>query len=81
MESQYNTVQYNTNHTGAAEPKTRRMSGFEVINYAPYIALTGELWDLSCGDLGEYWPFYNESALYPFCISRFRGDCYAQLWY
>ena len=30
----------------------------------PYLALTGELWDVFCGYLWENWPRYNGTALY-----------------
>ena len=32
--------------------------------YIPYLALTGELWDVFCEDLGENWLRYNGTALY-----------------
>ena len=30
----------------------------------PYVAVTGELFGVFCGDLGENWPRYNGTALY-----------------
>ena len=30
----------------------------------PYLALSGELLDVYCEDLGENWPRYNDTALY-----------------
>ena len=31
--------------------------------YIPYLALTAELWDVFCENLGENWPRYNGTAL------------------
>ena len=30
----------------------------------PYLALMGKLWGVCCGDLGENWLRYNNTALY-----------------
>ena len=35
-----------------------------MINYTPYLALTGELWTVFCEDSGENWLRYNGTALY-----------------
>ena len=39
-------------------------SGWQITNYTPYLALTGELWGLFCEDLVEIWSRYNGTALY-----------------
>ena len=39
-------------------------SGFKLTTDTPYLALTGEIWYVYCGDLGENWPHYNGTALY-----------------
>ena len=36
----------------------------QMINYTPYLALTGELWTVFCEDSGENWLRYNGTALY-----------------
>ena len=37
---------------------------FQSTKDTPYLALTGELWDVFCDDSGENWPRYNGTALY-----------------
>ena len=39
-------------------------SQFEPTKYIPYLALTGELWNVFCEDLGKNWLRYNGTALY-----------------
>ena len=34
-------------------------SDFKITSVTPYLALTGELWGVYCGDFGENWPRYN----------------------
>ena len=36
---------------------------FEPTKYIPYLTLTGELWDVFCGNLGENLPCYNGTTL------------------
>ena len=40
------------------------ISESEPTKYIPYLALTGELWDVFYEDLGENWPRYNGTKLY-----------------
>ena len=39
-------------------------SEFEPTKYIPYLALTGEVWDVLCRDFEENWLRYNDTALY-----------------
>ena len=34
-----------------------------IINYTPYLTLTGKVWGVFCEDSVEYWPRYNIAAL------------------
>ena len=43
---------------------TEYVSKFELTKKHPYLTLTGELWGVFCGDLGENWPCYNGTDLY-----------------
>ena len=43
----------------------------------PYLALTGELWDVFCDDFRENWPLYHGTArvkMAPYCI-----ECHARI--
>ena len=61
----YNAVQYNMIlHTSLQWLRQSINQEFEPTKYIPYLALTGELWDVFCEDLGGNWPCYNSTALY-----------------
>ena len=44
------------------------MNQFESTKYIPYLALTGELWDVFCQDLGENSPRFNGIEVYKECM-------------
>ena len=46
-----------------AVAETWYKSEFEPTKYIPYLALTGELWDVLCKDFKENWPRYNGTSL------------------
>ena len=52
--------------------KTEDKSVLELTKDAPYLALTGELWDVYCEEFGEKWPRYNGTALYVGETGMFR---------
>ena len=39
-------------------------SDFRITRETWYLALTGELWGVYCGDLGDNWLRYNSATLY-----------------
>ena len=43
---------------------TESESDVRITTGTPYLALTGELWGVSCEDLGENRQHYNDTALY-----------------
>ena len=49
---------------GTAVIAAGRVSDFNLTTDNPHLALTGELWDIYCDDLGANWPRYNGTALY-----------------
>ena len=49
---------------GTAMTAAQRKSDFKITTHTPYLALTGELWDVYCEDLGDTWPHHKGTALY-----------------
>ena len=77
VKCRYNSVQFITIlHTVAAEHDSKLKhrvtvaaehdSNLKHTTDIPYLALTGELWGVSCEYIGEKWPRYNGTALYYF---------------
>ena len=54
----YNDIIYSTALTAA-----EHQSDFELTTDTPYLTLTGELWGVTCEDLGENWLCYNSTTL------------------
>ena len=55
----YHDITYNTAITVAESESVIRIT-----RDTPYLALTGELWDVYCASLGENWSCYNGTALH-----------------
>ena len=49
-------------------------SNVKVMTYTPYLTLTGDLWGVCCGKIGENWPRYNSTALYHQMMSFKMAD-------
>ena len=64
VECRYNAVKRNMILHMIRQWKAKHASDVIFSKDTPYLALTGELWDVFCEDLGDNWLRYNGTALY-----------------
>ena len=58
--TRFNLSRYYTRHCDNSGRKLIRYQNHKALQI---LTLTGELWGVYCGDFGENWPRYNDTAL------------------